>query len=80
MLSKEVRRYLGRAVITVELGCFIGAYRVWHKMNTNPDYRKSMHEKYPSVLEMFYQSAERFAGNMEVRKDDYKSWGVSITE
>ena len=26
---------------------------------------------------VFYQSAERFAGNMEVREDDYKSWGVS---
>ena len=32
------------------------------------------------VFLVFYQSAERFAGNMEVRKDDYKSWGVSITE
>ena len=29
---------------------------------------------------VFYQSAERFAGNMEVRKDDYKSWDVSDTE
>ena len=26
---------------------------------------------------VFYQSAERFAGNMEVRPDDYKSWGVT---
>ena len=138
MLSKTARRYLGTAVIAVELGCFIGAYRVWHKMNTsqgskhlslpfyhlllkkpkilptffknhqsyfNLDYRRSMHENYPSVLESkytqhtdltpstaiilckymylgvflsaFYYSAERFAGNLDVRKDDYQSWGVT---
>jgi hypothetical protein len=35
MLSKKARRYLGTAVIAVELGCFIGAYRVWHMMNTD---------------------------------------------
>ena len=33
MLSKEARKYLARVVIAVELGCFIGAYRVWHMMN-----------------------------------------------
>ena len=35
MLSQGARRFLAKAVIAVEIGCFIGAYRVWHKMNTS---------------------------------------------
>ena len=35
MLSQGARRFLAKAVIAVEIGCFIGAYRVWHNMNTS---------------------------------------------
>lgn len=35
MVSQKAKRIVGTAVITIEVGCFIGAYRVWHKMNTN---------------------------------------------
>ena len=43
MLSKEARKYLGRAVIAVELGCLIGAYRVWHMMNISQGKRQGFH-------------------------------------
>ena len=43
MLSKEARKYLGRAVIAVELGCLIGAYRVWHMMNISQGKRWGFH-------------------------------------
>lgn len=35
MLSVGARKYFAKAVIAVEIGCLIGTYRVWHKMNTS---------------------------------------------
>ncbi|XP_071484717.1 protein CEBPZOS-like [Diadema antillarum] len=62
-------------LLYAEIGLFGAAYYVWHRMNTNQDFRKHMHEKHPTVLEVFYRAAE-FGGIKDARVNDYATWGV----
>ncbi|XP_033102455.1 protein CEBPZOS-like [Anneissia japonica] len=61
-------------VIYAELVAVAGGYYVFHKMNTNQDFRKYMHYNYPVVLEVFYKTAE-YGGITDARKNDYAQWG-----
>ncbi|XP_077993983.1 protein CEBPZOS-like [Glandiceps talaboti] len=65
-----------RVVLAAEAVVFFGAYYVFHKMNTNQDYRQKMHTKHPMVLEAFYKSAE-WGGIKDTRQNDYKAWGIT---
>ncbi|XP_054759612.2 protein CEBPZOS-like [Lytechinus pictus] len=63
-------------VVYAEIGFFGAAYYVWHRMNTQQDFRKYMHESHPKVLELFYKGAE-FGGFKDARQQDYATWGIS---
>ncbi|XP_031561068.1 protein CEBPZOS-like [Actinia tenebrosa] len=72
-LSAKGKWFILRAVIVGEVAAFLASFRVWHKMNTDQDYRKWMNNNYPSILEGFYTTAE-LGGFAHVRKDDLKAW------
>ncbi|XP_070578277.1 protein CEBPZOS-like [Ptychodera flava] len=65
-----------KVLLVAEGVCFLGAYYVFHRMNTDQDYRHMMHKKWPSVLELFYKSAE-WGGIKDARENDYKTWGIT---
>lgn len=62
-----------KAVAVGELFLFLGAYRVWHQMNTSRDYRKWMNDNYPAILEGFYKTAE-MGGYNGAREADAEAW------
>ncbi|XP_077867388.1 protein CEBPZOS-like [Saccoglossus kowalevskii] len=65
-----------KIVLVIEGIFFFGAYYVFHKMNTNQEYRHYMHKKHPTILEGFYKSAE-WGGIKDARINDYKAWEIT---
>ncbi|XP_027140485.1 protein CEBPZOS [Larimichthys crocea] len=64
---------LMKAVIAVELLGVFGVYGLFHKMNDSPEFRSTMSRKFPSVLEVYYQSNE-WAGVYGIRERDQEAW------
>lgn len=60
-------------IVAFEVAAITGVYYVWHNMNTDQEYRRKMHMKYPKVLEMFYQSCT-LVGIHGVKEKDFQSW------
>ncbi|XP_030056045.1 protein CEBPZOS [Microcaecilia unicolor] len=66
-------RRLFKGILCLEFAGVVGAYYVFHKMNTNQDFRHTMNRKWPSVLEVFYKSNE-WAGIYGMREKDQETW------
>jgi len=65
---------VAKAVVLGEMVLLLGAYRVWHQMNTSRDYRKWMKDTFPAILEGFYKTAE-MGGYKGAREADAETWG-----
>ncbi|XP_034555806.1 protein CEBPZOS-like [Notolabrus celidotus] len=66
---------LMKGVIALELVGVFGAYGLFQMMNNSQDFRSSVNRKFPSVLEVYYQSNE-WAGVYGVRERDHEAWSA----
>uniref|UniRef100_A0A4W5QVG8 CEBPZ opposite strand n=1 Tax=Hucho hucho TaxID=62062 RepID=A0A4W5QVG8_9TELE len=64
---------LFKGVVLLEVAGVLGAYGLFHKMNTSQDFRNSMNNMLPSVLEVYYKSNE-YAGVYGIREKDLEDW------
>ncbi|XP_038161267.1 protein CEBPZOS-like [Cyprinodon tularosa] len=70
---EPLARRLMKGVIVVELLGVLGAYALFHRMNNSREFRSTMNEKFPSILEVYYQSNE-WAGIYCIRERDRQAW------
>ncbi|XP_060947701.1 protein CEBPZOS-like [Limanda limanda] len=75
MSARPVMKRLMKAVVAVELLGLCGAYGLFHKMNDSRDFRNSVNRRFPSVLEVYYQSNE-WAGLNGIREGDHEAWSA----
>ncbi|XP_059621307.1 uncharacterized protein LOC132264966 [Phlebotomus argentipes] len=75
-LWRIVKRSLGIG-IAAEVVFLAGSYAVWHRMNTNSEFRKYMNENYPYFLEGFYRVGELLGKGAEIRQLDAAQWNRS---
>lgn len=73
-LAPTARRLM-KAVIGLELLGVLGAYGLFHKMNSSQDFRATMNRRFPSVLEVYYQSNE-WSGLYGTRERDQEAWSA----
>jgi len=69
-LIKKGAAYL----LAAELVAFGGAYYVYHRMNTERDFRYYMHKNYNFALESFYTVGEYFQPANQTRLLDEAIW------
>ncbi|CAM9132877.1 unnamed protein product [Lampetra planeri] len=70
---EPLAKKLLRAVVVLELLGVFGAYGLFHMMNSSRDFRSTMNRRFPSILEVYYQSNE-WAGVYGVREGDRDAW------
>ncbi|GLH01926.1 Uncharacterized protein GBIM_07986 [Gryllus bimaculatus] len=70
---KTVAKVAG-VLFVVEGLAFVGAYGVWHKMNTSRDFRYYMYNNHNWALEMFYKCGEFMSSTSSCRKADLLAW------
>ncbi|KAL0967280.1 hypothetical protein UPYG_G00250240 [Umbra pygmaea] len=64
---------LFKGLILLELAGVMGAYVLYYQMNSSQDFRNSMNNRLPSVLEVYYKSNE-YAGVYGIREKDLEDW------
>ncbi|XP_023681649.2 protein CEBPZOS [Paramormyrops kingsleyae] len=62
-----------KGVLFLEIAGVVGAYSLFHKMNTSQDFRYTMNKSFPAVLEVYYKSNE-WAGMYGIRESDLDAW------
>ncbi|KAM9354643.1 protein CEBPZOS-like [Pholidichthys leucotaenia] len=72
---ESLSKKLMKGVLVVELLGVVGAYALFHTMNTSQDFRSTMNRKFPSVLEVYYKSNE-WAGIYGIRERDQEVWAA----
>lgn len=65
---------LFKGFIALEIIVAAGSYLVWHRLNTSRNFRKLMHEEFPSVLEGYYSLGEKFDSTNNIRSSDLHFW------
>ncbi|XP_059212982.1 protein CEBPZOS-like [Centropristis striata] len=73
---EPLARKLVKGVIVAELLGVFGAYALYLGMNHSQDFRSTMNRRFPSVLEVYYQSNE-WAGVHGIRESDRKAWSAN---
>ncbi|XP_044254519.1 uncharacterized protein LOC123004999 [Tribolium madens] len=71
------RRWLKRGAIFMFIGegiAFAISYGVWYSVNTKREYRKYLHDNYPSILEYYYKIGETINSDNKIRQIDYAYW------
>ncbi|XP_041661345.1 protein CEBPZOS-like [Cheilinus undulatus] len=66
---------LMKGVIVLELVGVLGAYGLFQMMNSSRDFRNTMNRRFPSILEVYYQSNE-WAGVYGIRERDHEAWSA----
>lgn len=61
-------------LLALEVGLFGGVYYVYHRMNTDRDFRYYMSNNYSSGLEVFYSVGEFFNNKDQTRQFDQHIW------
>lgn len=61
-------------LLGAELIAFSGCYYVYHRMNTDRDFRYYMNNNYPFGLEAYYSVGEFFQPLNQTRKFDQNIW------
>ncbi|XP_022901648.2 protein CEBPZOS [Onthophagus taurus] len=63
-------------VLFVAEGLFFGGcYYVYHKLNTDRDFRFYMHNNFPKILNYYYSLGERIGGTGErIKEIDQAYW------
>ncbi|XP_046877661.1 protein CEBPZOS-like [Hypomesus transpacificus] len=72
---QSTAKRLFKGLVILEVVGVIGAYGLFHKMNTSQDFRNSMNRTLPSVLEVYYKSNET-AGIYGIRESDTAAWST----
>ncbi|KAM8832157.1 protein CEBPZOS-like isoform 2-T2 [Spinachia spinachia] len=70
---EPLAKRLLKGLIAVELLGGLAAYALFHQMNSN--FRSTMKRRFPSVLEVYYQSNE-WAGLHGLREKDHDAWAL----
>ncbi|KAG7220552.1 hypothetical protein INR49_017989 [Caranx melampygus] len=70
---EPLAKRLMKGVIVLELLGVFGAYALFHRMNNSQDFRHTMNRRFPSILEVYYQSNE-WAGVYGIRERDHQAW------
>jgi len=80
MLSKHPKPLYRRLLIkgavvlfVVEAAGFVGCYGAWTKLNSDRDFRNTVHHKFPVILEAYYKIGETL-GDSNIRQIDYEYW------
>jgi len=80
MLSKHpkplYRRLLIKgaiALFVVEAAGFVGCYAGWNKLNSDRDFRNTVRQKFPFILETYYRIGETI-GDSNIREIDNEYW------
>ncbi|XP_028997803.1 protein CEBPZOS-like [Betta splendens] len=72
---EPLAKKLMKGLIAVELLGVFGAYGLFHTMNNSRDFRSTMSQRFPSILEFFYKSNE-WAGVYGIRESDHEAWSA----
>ncbi|XP_032399760.1 protein CEBPZOS isoform X2 [Etheostoma spectabile] len=72
---EPLAKKLMKGVIALELLGVFGAYSLFHMMNNSQDFRSTVNRRFPSVLEVYYQSNE-WAGVYGTRESDHEAWSA----
>ncbi|XP_014441316.1 protein CEBPZOS-like [Tupaia chinensis] len=62
-----------KGVLVAELTGIFGAYFLFTKMNTSQDFRHTMNEKFPFILEVYCKSIKQ-SGMYGIREQDQEKW------
>lgn len=68
-----------KVLFVVEVFLFAGSYGVYHRMNTNREFRRYVNENYPFVLDYYYKVGE-VIGNSNLRQIDAARWRSEETK
>ncbi|CAH2001805.1 unnamed protein product [Acanthoscelides obtectus] len=63
------------ALFVFEGACFAGSYFLWHRANTDRDFRKHLKDNYPFLLEYYYKAGELLNSQSNTRQVDQSYWG-----
>ncbi|XP_029984631.1 protein CEBPZOS [Sphaeramia orbicularis] len=72
---EPLAKRLMKGVIVLEVLGVLGAYGLFHMMNSSRDFRNTMNRRFPSVLEVYYKSNE-WAGIYGIREGDHEAWST----
>ncbi|KAM7395905.1 hypothetical protein PAMA_007264 [Pampus argenteus] len=70
---EPLAKRLFKGLIAVEVLSVFGVYGLFHRMNNSQDFRSTMNRRFPSILEVYYQSNE-WAGVYGIRERDREAW------
>ncbi|XP_047429176.1 protein CEBPZOS-like [Mugil cephalus] len=70
---QPLAKTLIKAVIALEMVGVFGVYALFFKMKDSQDFRGTMNRRFPSILEVYYQSNE-WAGIYGIRERDREAW------
>ncbi|XP_069787070.1 protein CEBPZOS-like [Narcine bancroftii] len=70
---EPIARRLFKGVVLLEVAGVIGAYWLFHRMNTSQEFRYKVNGRFPSILEVYYKSNE-WAGIYGTREMDKETW------
>ncbi|CAN9507330.1 unnamed protein product [Ophioblennius macclurei] len=70
---QPLAKQLMKAAVALELLGLMGVYALFRSMDSSQDFRSTMSRRFPSVLEVYYQSNE-WAGISGIRERDRQVW------
>ncbi|XP_038628049.1 protein CEBPZOS [Tachyglossus aculeatus] len=71
--TQPLARKIVKGIIAFEVAGLAGMYLLFHKMNTNQDFRHTMSKRFPLILEVYYKSNE-WSGIRGIRERDEEKW------
>ncbi|KAG4072281.1 hypothetical protein HA402_004213 [Bradysia odoriphaga] len=63
-----------KILFVAEVAAFSVSYLVWHRMNTNRDFRQYMNDNFPTILEGYYSFGEFMGSDPRIRGIDKAYW------
>lgn len=62
-------------LIGLEIAGVFGVFGLFQMMNSSQDFRNTMNRRFPSILEVYYQSNE-WSGIHGIREKDNEAWAA----
>jgi hypothetical protein len=75
--KSNTRKWIKRGAVILFAGeavAFAVSYGIWYGVNTKREYRKYLHDNYPSFLELYYKVGETIDSDCKIRQIDYSYW------
>ncbi|XP_028906170.1 protein CEBPZOS [Ornithorhynchus anatinus] len=70
---QPLARKIVKGVLALEVAGLAGMYLLFHRMNSNQDFRYTMRKRFPLILEVYYKSNE-WSGIHGIRERDEEKW------